>query len=244
MIFPALLAAFPARALGGGETVVLVHGIASIPISMTYLERALAAQGYSTVNLGYPSTELPIQEAADLVRSSLEAIPGQGTIHLVGHSLGNIVLRMALSRPLKRLGRMVMVAPPNQGSFAADALKDLHLYRWIFGPAGQQLSVDNSAFFAALPVPPCPFGIIAGGKGDGEGFNPLLPGDDDGTVRVSETRLDGAADFILLPDTHTLILFDSETARQVVSFLKSGRFEKRTGNRGPGAGTKETGAEG
>ena len=91
------------------------------------------------------------------------------------------------------------------------------------------MSADQEEFFKNLPIPSGEFGIIAGGLGDGEGYNPLLPGDDDGTVRVEETMLPGAADFILIRSTHTLILFEEETARQTIHFLKTGMF-KRSGS--------------
>jgi hypothetical protein len=121
---------------------------------------------------------------------------------------------------------MVMIAPPSRGSFAAQRLRDLDIYRWVLGPAGQQLPAENREFFDQLPEPPCQFGIIAGGRGTEEGYNPLIPGDNDGTVSVEETKLPGASDMIILKNTHTLILFDEEMAKQVVSFLKSGRFQK------------------
>jgi hypothetical protein len=92
----------------------------------------------------------------------------------------------------------------------------------IFGEAGQQLTpaeVSRAPGFAH------PFAIIAGGKGDGRGFNPLLPGDDDGTVGVAETRLGGAADFLVVPEIHALISNHRETIRATINFLKRGRFD-------------------
>ena len=208
------------------DMVVLLHGIANIPLSMTYLERSLVRAGFSVLNLGYPSTQVSVDEAAARVRKSVMEVGEDIRVHFVAHSLGNIVVRKMLTRELPNLGRVVMIAPPNRGSIVASQLKELKLYRWIYGPAGQQLSSDNDDFFGNLAVPPEEFGIIAGGKGDERGYNPLLPGDDDGTVRVDETRLDGAKDFIIIKNTHTLILFDKETVKQTIHFLKYGVFQK------------------
>ena len=209
---------------------VLLHGIANVPLSMKYLEEYLKKEGYEVLNLGYPTTDVTIEKAADVVRKRIEQWSsgrggGDGTVSIVAHSMGNIVTRKAMEAGLAGIHRMVMIAPPNRGSLTAQQLKDLKAYQWVFGPAGQQLSSGNITFFADLPAPSCQFGIIAGGKGDGEGYNPLLPGDDDGTVRVAETRLDGAADFVLVQNTHTMLLFDRETADQVVHFLRYGRFK-------------------
>jgi len=206
------------------DVVVLLHGIANIPLSMTYLERSLVRAGYSVLNLGYPSTQVSVDEAASRVRKSVMELGEDTRVHFVAHSLGNIVVRKMLTHELPNLGRVVMIAPPNRGSIVAGQLKELKLYRWIYGPAGQQLSSENDHFFDNLVVPPGEFGIIAGGKGDGKGYNPLLPGDDDGTVRVKETKLAGARDFILIRNTHTLILFDKETVKQTIHFLKYGSF--------------------
>jgi pimeloyl-ACP methyl ester carboxylesterase len=225
-----LMSIVPKQVLAA-ETVFLLHGIANIPLSMKFLESRLEGAGYTVHNLGYPSTRVSIDEAAEEVRKKVDSLSGEDTVHFVAHSMGNLVARKALEGGLPRLGqsqlgRMVMIAPPSRGSFAAQRLRDLDIYRWVFGPAGQQLAVENREFFDQLPEPPCQFGIIAGGRGTVEGYNPLIPGDNDGTVSVEETKLPGASDFIVLRNTHTLILFDEETAKQVVSFLKSGRFQK------------------
>jgi triacylglycerol lipase len=213
------------------EVVVLLHGIANVPLSMRYLEERLEKEGFKVFNLGYPSTVMPIGQAADMVREKVLALGPEVTVHFVAHSMGNIVVRSMLREKLPNLGKIVMIAPPNQGSLAAEWLEDLDLYQWIFGPAGQELSADRKGFFQSLPIPPCPFGIIAGGLGTEEGFNPFLPGDDDGTLMVKETRLAGAADFILIKSTHTMILFNPETAEQVVYFLKYGKFERNSQGR-------------
>lgn len=208
------------------EAVVLLHGIANVPLSMKYLEKHIEDAGFKVYNFGYPSTDIPIEEAADRIREKVKALGPDVTINFVSHSMGNLVVRKMFDEELPNLGRMVMIAPPNQGSLLAEQLRDLDIYRWIFGPAGQELPADRVAFFESLPIPPCQFGIIAGGRGTEEGYNPLLPGDDDGTVRVEETLLPGAADFILIHKMHTFILFDKDTAQQTIHFLKFGKFDK------------------
>jgi len=220
------LFALPGKTLAG-EVVVLVHGIANVPLSMKYVERNLERAGYQVYNLGYPSTGVSIEEAASMIREKVLALAEGRRINFVGHSMGNLVLRLVLGQELPGLGRFVMIAPPNQGSFMAQRLEDLGIYRWIFGPAGQQLPAGNRAFFEKLPIPPCEFGIIAGGRGTEGGYNPLLEGDDDGTVRVEETKLEGAADFTVVNKPHTLILFAAETVEQTIHFLKNGRFMRQ-----------------
>ncbi len=79
---------------------------------------------------------------------------------------------------------------------------------------------------AKVPSPTIEFGIIAGGSdgGKGEGYNPLLPGDDDGVVSVDEAKLDGAKDFLVLKALHSFIMDADDTREAVLRFLSRGRF--------------------
>ena len=69
------------------------------------------------------------------------------------------------------------------------------------------------------------FGILAGGRRDDRGFNPLIPGDDDGVVSVESTRLAGAADFRVLPVWHTTMMNDPRVQAMTRTFLEHGYFE-------------------
>lgn len=191
---------------------------------MAYLKKVVEKEGYRALNLGYHSTRSSVEDAAARLRVKIRSAVPEGEVHFVAHSLGNIVVRMMMAEPMPNLGKMVMIAPPNKGSELSERLKNRELYRWIFGPAGQQLSSDNSDFFDNLPVPQCRFGIIAAGRGSEKGFNPLLEGDNDGTISVESTRLEGASDFVMIHGLHTMMLFSRETARQVISFLRNGVF--------------------
>ena len=97
------------------------------------------------------------------------------------------------------------------------------------GAVGQQLGRDWDKLEKKLATPHCQFGIIAGGKGT-EGFNPLLPGNDDGVVRVEETRLAGARDFAVAPVVHMFLKDDATVQEYTLRFLQKGHFiseEKR-----------------
>jgi hypothetical protein len=81
-----------------------------------------------------------------------------------------------------------------------------------------------------LATPACEFGIIAGGRGDGHGYNPLLSGDNDGMVTVASARLPGARDFLLVNDLHFVFLFSPDVQKPTLEFLRHGYFvseEKR-----------------
>jgi hypothetical protein len=90
--------------------------------------------------------------------------------------------------------------------------------------AARDLLVEWQRVAPGLAVPECPFGIVAGGKGDDAGYSPLLVGDDDAVVRVEETRLPGAEGFLVLPVHHAAMMRDATVQRATGEFLATGRF--------------------
>lgn len=209
-----------------GHLVMLVHGLGRSAGAFTVLEDSLRRDGYDTANVNYPSTRLSIAEHADNLERIIGSLESVETISFVTHSLGGLIVRNLLSRKSDwrdgiDVHRLVMIAPPNKGSQIADRLKEMPAYRWLTGESGQGLTTDAAA---NLPVPDIEFGIIAGGRGGQNGFNPLLPGDNDGLVTVEETALDGAQDFLLVRTTHGLVDDHPQTIDATLAFLRDGKF--------------------
>src|SRR5262249_52965874 len=120
--------------------------------------------------------------------------------------------------------RVVMIGTPNQGAEMADLLQGFWLYRGLFGPAGRELNRDPEGIIPKLPVPSMEFAVIAGARGVPEGWNMLIPGDDDGTVTVASTRLVGATDFVTVPALHSFLISDPMVAEMTDRFLREGRL--------------------
>ena len=108
----------------------------------------------------------------------------------------------------------------------ANIVRTNPLFRLVFGPAGQQLIVDPEGFIADLPTPEFEFAVIAGAKGVAGGWNPLLEGDDDGTVEVSNTRLPGASDFMTVEALHSFLMDHDEVISATVRFLDTGALRE------------------
>jgi pimeloyl-ACP methyl ester carboxylesterase len=212
-----------------GEAVILLHGIVRSSKSMRPLQRHLRLEheGWRTFSFGYASTQVDIVRSAEYLHSVVQSLEGIERIHLVAHSMGGLIARAYLARHEDpRIGRLVMIATPSLGAELADRFHRNFVYRAVFGPAGQQLTQDAEGFVATLPTPEIEFGVIAGGRGDGQGYNPLVPGDDDGTVSVACTRLPGAADFVVVDRLHTFLVSAPETRDYTLRFLKQGRFRE------------------
>lgn len=197
---------------------------------MEKIAEALRQEGYQVANVGYPSNKFPIEKlAAQAIDEGLAACRNgdADTIHFVAHSLGGILVRFYLeSESIPELGRTVMLAPPNQGSEAADAFDNWPFYDSIFGPAGQQLGTGEDSVPLSLGPVSFEVGIIAGDRTVDPIASITLPNPDDGRVSVESTKVEGMTDFITVHYSHAYIMKRDEVIRQIVHFLNQGRFDK------------------
>ena len=210
------------------DYVVILHGIARTYRCMRSLSKFLEEHGYRVLNVGYPSTRFPLEALIDHVHKKVEGFNEdlQRKIHFVGYSMGGLLARgvINLYRP-PNLGRVVQLAPPNQGSEVADFWKNNFLFKWIFGPAGQELGTKDKNI-AEMPPIDYELGVIAGNQSWDPFSSALIPGPNDGKVSVERTRVPGLADHITIPATHTFIIYNREAWDQTLHFLENGTFHR------------------
>ena len=207
------------------EAVVLVHGLGRSRTSMMVLAQRLEWAGYGVVTVGYKSLRTAFPDQVATVRSVVERCCRESPrIHFVGHSLGGLVIRgyLAESRP-ERLGRVVLLAPPNQGSLFVDWLEEVPAATEVLGPVGSELGTDSTDIPATLPPPDYEMGIIAGNRAIQPIGHLAIPGPDDGIVSVEQTRVEGVP-MIVLPRSHAFIMSSRYTAEAVIRFLRTGEF--------------------
>jgi len=218
-------------AAGPPEAVVLLHGLGRSDRAMRSLARRLAAGGFLVHNLRYRSlTRDPDALAEDLDAMLSECCVDAERVHFVTHSLGGVLLRTYLAEhALPNRGRVVMLAPPNRGSELGDVVARWRILRAALGPTGCQLGTSPASLPNRLPPADFELGVVAGTRSRNPLGSWLIRDADDGVVSVASTRLDGMADFIALPVSHTAIVRSERAAAQAAHFLRYGRFDPAEG---------------
>lgn len=212
---------------GARSCVVLLHGLARSPSSMTSVANKLEAEGFQVVNYGYESTQYSIAELAVVsVEAALDECVSDEPAHFVTHSMGGILLRRyALEKGPDRIGRAVMLGPPNKGSETVDKLGDLWVFGFINGPAGKELGTSADSEPNLLGPVEFELGVIAGTWSFNPLFSSWLPGADDGKVSVASAKVDGMSAFRTVPHTHTFMMRAELVLDETATFLRIGRFE-------------------
>jgi len=204
------------------ECVVLVNGLWLGDPALWLLARRLRRAGFQTFRFSYPSVRQDLRTNAAQLHEFLARVPGT-TVHLVGYSLGGLVIRALFQfHPGQRPGRVVLLGSPQQGSRAAAALSASGFGRRLLG---RSLADLNAGTPQAWDWPAREIGAIAGSLPLGLGrLVSRLPGPNDGTVLVAEAVPAAARDRLVLRVSHAGLLFMPAVARQAVMFLRSGRF--------------------
>ena len=190
---------------------------------MFLLARRLRRHGFAVHAFSYPSVRADLADnAARLARflASLDA----ATVHLVGHSLGGILIRALFQHhPDQKPGRIVTLATPHGGSRVAQHLSRHAFWRRAMGEGVAQLLAGAPRGWAS---PPREIGAICGTRSIGLGrlLYRGLPRPNDGLLTVKESAYPAAHEHLVLPVSHTGMMFSRAAAEQTAGFLMTGKF--------------------
>ena len=196
--------------------VILVPGLWVPAAAMALIAARLARRGYVTRSFAYRG-RAPLE--ANIERLA-RYIDGR-TVHLVGHSLGGVLVYDMLARHAEMpSGNVVLLVAPVRGCYAGRRLGSRTLGRWMLGACAARWEKREARWQRAERL-----GVIAGtlplGLGRALG---ALPGDNDGVVCVDETMVEGMSDRALVPAGHSMLAVSGRVSALVEHFLSTGRF--------------------
>ncbi len=195
---------------------------------MSKMAISLQEAGFTTANVDYPSQAASIEVLAPMaVNEGLEKCREANAerIHFVTHSIGGILLRYAHTEtPIPELGRVVMLAPPNQGSEIVDITKNWPTAELFSGKAGLQLGTDRNSIPSQLGPVDFELGVVAGTGTINFILSAMLPNPDDGKVSLERTKVSGMDDFLVVDNSHHYIVSSDIVIENTKEFLRTGRF--------------------
>ena len=202
--------------------VVLVHGLWYRCWSMALLKKRLAAHGFQVRCFSYPTLaqrpDVSARALAGFCRKS-----GLDTVHLVGHSLGGLLILAMLGQGgYQPSGRLLLLGTPLAGSRVARRTAGWPGGKLLLGHCGDLLAGGASAAARAWTC-----GMIAGTRGIGLGrLTGVRLGPGDGTVAVEETHHQMVSERLELPVSHTGLLASRTVAEEAAHFLAYGHFHR------------------
>lgn len=220
-----------AKSAHADQVVVCLHGLWRSVWAMEPMATHLNKEGFTTVNIPYASFRYELDEIVQRVRQQVQPWLDEGKqIHFVTHSLGGVVLKQLLENSLvddekKKIGRVVMLAPPHQGSEIVDWLRNSPV-RYVLGPAGEFLSTTSMEQHSRSFPEDIEAAVIMGEKSAIPFFRKLLDASNDGIVSVKKGRLLGIKEFKVVDADHTFIASEPQVYQLVQQFLESGKLER------------------
>lgn len=201
--------------------VLLVHGLGRTPASLLLLSHSLKRAGHQPTSFSYFAFAEPYDQIRARLGARLEALASEGDepVALIGHSLGGLLLRDALSSvPRLQVHRLIMLGTPNRAPRRAQRVDSWLPFKVFAGSSGALLA--NAERLARIPRPKVPYTIVAGTGGYRWLSSPFGTEPNDGIVAVNETRITDDDEPVLLDVSHTFMMNDRRLQEFVVALLK------------------------
>ena len=183
--------------------VVMLHGLFTPSTVMRPFARFFENQGYEVANYGYRTRTIKLD---NIINDLIVLTANREMVHFIGHSLGGLLIRHYFDRTKSKTpGVVITLGTPHQGSVIAKKIKHSRLVS-VLGNAGQHGLFPTPQKTWAHPQPLfCVSGVLP--LGIAILFNLKQREPNDGTVLLSESRLDGCISNPHFCVSHTSMIY-------------------------------------
>lgn len=209
--------------------VYLIHGYGGLGIELKEIQKALEKEAVVSEIYSYPSL---VKEVDSVGNTLFEKVRNENydTVSFVTHSLGALIVRSIYEHldsltVFPYIHRIVMIAPPNNGSPVADFFAQFSFVKYIIGPNINNITTNPLTGASKYPIPTCEVGLIAGSFGGKRGFNIFVKGDNDGVLLPEKTKMGVEKDVAFVKSWHVGLLYNKTVIKYVAAFLRYGVFK-------------------
>lgn len=208
--------------------VYIIHGFAGLGIELGEIRNAIDKEGITNEIYVYPSLTTDIDSVGVKLFLKIQ-LENYDTVSFVTHSMGALLVRSLYEHISPKtdfpfIHRIVMIAPPNNGSPVADYFSQFKFIKFIMGPNVNNLTTNPKTGAGKYPIPTCEVGLISGSYGGKKGFNALIKDDNDGVLIPENTKLGIEKEIVFVRNWHVGLLFDKTVIKYTVRFLRKGKF--------------------
>ena len=210
--------------------VYLIHGYGGLGIELKEIQKAIEKEGFVSEIYTYPSLVKDVDSVGNTLFYKIQK-ENYDTVSFVTHSLGALVVRSMYEHldsltSFPFIHRIVMIAPPNNGSPVADFFAQFSFVKHIIGPNINNITTNPLTGAGKYPIPTCEVGLIAGSYGRKRGFNIFVKGDNDGVLIPEKTKMGIEKDVAFVKSWHVGLLYNKTVKKYVISFLINGIFKQ------------------
>ncbi len=209
--------------------VYLIHGYGGLGIELKEIQNAINKKGFVSEIYTYPSLVKDVDSVGFTLFQKIQE-ENSDTVSFVTHSLGALIVRSIYEHidsltSFPFIQRIVMIAPPNNGSPVADFFAQFSFVKHIIGPNINNITTNPLTGAGKYPIPTCEVGLIAGSFGGKRGYNIFVKGDNDGVLIPEQTKMGIEKDVVFVKSGHIELLFNKKVKEYVTTFLIHGRFK-------------------
>ena len=210
--------------------VYLIHGYGGLGIELKEIQKVIEKEGFVSEIYTYPSLVKDVDSVGNTLFYKIQK-ENYDTVSFVTHSLGALVVRSMYEHldsltSFPFIHRIVMIAPPNNGSPVADFFAQFSFVKHIIGPNINNITTNPLTGAGKYPIPTCEVGLIAGSYGRKRGFNIFVKGDNDGVLIPEKTKMGIEKDVAFVKSWHVGLLYNKTVKKYVISFLINGIFKQ------------------